>query len=92
MCCLCCWGAVNGHWWFDYQGTNLYVEGMKDLPGWKADLHGEPVLITGIMDEAMLPAFDQIALKPDRSLKKYFIVRKPSWKRLGLRLPERSDR
>jgi hypothetical protein len=85
--------SMNGYWWFDYRGTVLYVEGMKDLPGWNVYLHGDPVLITGALDEAMLPALDQITLKSDRDRKKYFIVRKPSWKPIdNLLAPERVDR
>jgi len=85
--------SMNGHWWLDYRGTELYVEGMKDLPGWKGELHALPVLITGILEQAMLHALDQITLKHDRDLKKYFIVRKPSWKPLDALLgPEQSGR
>ena len=85
--------SMNGHWWFEYRGIDLYVEGMKDLPNWSANLHGEAVLITGVLEEALLPALDQIVLKVDRDLKKYFIVRKPSWKPIDALLsPERVDR
>ena len=63
--------SMNGHWWFDYRGTQLYVEGMEKLPGWNANLHGEPVLIIGLLDKALLPRIDQIALKPEPDLKKY---------------------
>jgi hypothetical protein len=66
---------------------------MESLPGWNVYLHGAPILITGILDEAQLPRIDQITAKPDRDRKKYFIVRKPSWKPLdALLAPERMDR
>jgi hypothetical protein len=84
--------SLNGHWWFEYRGTKLYVEDMKDLPGWKGDLHGASLLITGVLGEANLPDLDQIGLKPDRDLKKYFIVRKAGWKLLNALLaPERGN-
>jgi len=85
--------SMNGHWWFNYRGTEMYVEGIEDLPGWNAYLHGEPVVITGHLEEAVLPRIDQITLKSDRDRKKYFIVRKPSWKPLNALLaPERVNR
>ena len=85
--------SMNGHWWLEYRGTDLYVEGMEKLPGWSADLHGSPVLIEGELAEAMLPDLQQITLKPDRDLKKYYVVRKPSWKQLDQLLsPERVER
>ena len=85
--------SMNGEWWFNYRGIDMYVEGMKELPKWSSDLHGLPVLITGVLDQAMLPAIDQITLKEDRDLRKYFIVRKPSWKSIGgLTSAERGNR
>jgi hypothetical protein len=85
--------SMNGQWWFNYRGTDLYVEHMEELPGWNAYLHGEAVCISGVLDEARLPRIDQISLKPDRDLKKYFIVRKASWKSIDrLLAPERVDR
>lgn len=85
--------SLNGHWWFEYRGTRLYVEGMKDLPGWKSGLHGCPLIITGTLDEANLPDIDQISIKNDPDKKKYFIVRKAGWKPLdALLAPERVER
>jgi hypothetical protein len=82
--------SMSGNWWFDYRGTELYVENMKDLPKWSINLHGEPMLIEGVLDEAMLPDVRQITLKPVPDKKKYFIVRKPSWKSLDALLsPEK---
>jgi len=82
--------SLNGEWWFDYRGIELYVENMKDLPKWSAYLHGKTMLIEGVLDEAMLPAVRQISLKSEGDLKKYFIVRKPSWKPIeALLAPER---
>jgi hypothetical protein len=85
--------SMNGHWWLEYRGTELYVDGMKYLPGWNVYLHAAPVLISGVLDEAMLPDLSQITLKSCPNLKKYFIVRKPSWKPLdALLAPERVER
>lgn len=85
--------SVNDHWWYEYRGTKLYVEDLENLPGWKtAGARGDPIVITGILDEAELPDLDQITLKQDRDLRKYFIVRKAAWKRVDALLsPERVD-
>jgi hypothetical protein len=85
--------SVNGHWWLKYRGTELYVDGMKDLPGWaEACPHGQPVLITGVLDEALLPDLRQLTRKEHPDQKKYFVVRKPAWKPLqALLSPERVD-
>lgn len=74
--------SLNGHWWFNYRGTKMYVEKMKELPGWNANLHGRPVLIEGILNEAELPSLNQITLKEDRDLAKNYIVRQARWKPL----------
>ena len=74
--------SINGHWWFDYRGVKLYVEEMERLPGVNSELHAEPVLVTGVLEEAKLPDIDQISTKNKPDLKKYFIVRKPTVKRI----------
>ena len=80
---------MDGVWRFDYRGTQLYVENMKDLPGWTSDNYG-PMVIRGRLEKANLPRLDQISSKPDRDLKEYFIVRDASWKPLpALLSPER---
>lgn len=80
----------NGYWWFDYRGQSLHVEGMKDLPGWKGDLHGCPVEISGVLEEADLPDIAQYTLKVPPDLKRSFIVRKPAWRKIdSLLSPER---
>lgn len=83
----------NDHWWFDYRGTPLYVEDMAKLPGWKGDLHGGPVLITGSLDEADMLDIDRISLDTNPPKKKYYIVRKAGWKSLDALLShERVER
>jgi hypothetical protein len=82
--------SLNDHWWLEYRGADLYVEGMDRLPGWSSVQHGAPVQISGVLDEAMLPDLDQITTKTNPDLKRYFIVRKPAWKRIDELLgPER---
>jgi hypothetical protein len=71
--------SLNGHWWFNYHGQDIYVENMAQLPGWTEENHFRPMEISGTLDQAELPRIDQITLKenPDRRL--YYIVRKASW-------------
>jgi hypothetical protein len=83
--------SQNGHWWLQYRGDDLFVEGMERLPGWSSDQHGAPVQISGVLDEAMLPDLHQITTKTSPDLKRYFIVRRPAWKRIDDLLgPERA--
>ncbi len=71
--------SINGHWWFNYRGTDLYVEGMDKLPNWTSDNHWRPMEITGTLEKAELPKIDQITLKTDQDLRTYYIVRRPKW-------------
>jgi len=71
--------SLNDHWWFNYRGTDLYVEGMDKLPNWAAGNHGRPIEITGVLEQAELPRIDQISLKSDRDLKTYFVVKRAHW-------------
>lgn len=71
--------SLNGYWWFNYRGIDLYVEDMEKLPGWTSENHWQPMEITGILELDSLPRIDQISLKPERDLDLYFIVRKASW-------------
>lgn len=74
--------SLNGVWWFNYRGQDLYVEGMESLPGWTDENHGRLVIIEGRLDKAKLPRLDQVSRKPDRDLADYFIVREANWKPL----------
>lgn len=69
----------NGHWWFNYRGTDMYVDLMEELPNWTADNHWRPMEITGQLEVAELPRIDQISLKSDRDLATHYIVRRPKW-------------
>jgi len=71
--------SLNGYWWFNYRGTDIYVEKMEELPNWTVDNHFRPMEITGILEQAVLPRLDQITLKTSRDSKLYYIIRKPSW-------------
>jgi hypothetical protein len=66
----------NDHWWFNYRGTDMYVENMDKLPGWTHRNQGLQMEITGILEETELP--DKYSLKRGE-LKKYYIVRNASW-------------
>ncbi len=81
--------SVNDHWWFNYRGTDMYVEGMKHLPNWTRDNHGSPVEISGLLEKAELPRIDQIIFKEKPDLATYYIVRRPKWASVeGLLTPE----
>ena len=81
--------SLNGHWWFNYRGTDMYVEKMSELPNWTGNNHWRPIEIFGNLEEDLLPRIDQISLKHERDLKKYYIVRNPKWKPIdGLLTPE----
>ena len=69
---------MNEYWWFNYRGTDIYVEKMDELPNW-TDNHYRPMEITGTLEQAKLPRIDQITLKSHPDLKLYYIVRKASW-------------
>jgi hypothetical protein len=82
--------SSNGVCYFDYRGTELYVDGLEQLPGWTPENHGSPMEIEGRLERARLPRLDQIYQKPDLDLADYFIVRDPSWRLLPeLLAPER---
>lgn len=81
--------SMNGHWWFNYRGIDLYVEKMAELPNWTADNHFRPMEITGILEQAELPDIDQLLVVTHPALKTYYIVRKAGWAPIaGLLEPE----
>jgi hypothetical protein len=82
--------SLNGVWWFHYRGVDLYVENLANLPGWTDQNHWRPMEIRGRLEKAMLPRLDQVAQKPNRDLKEYFIVKGAAWSPLPALLgPER---
>jgi hypothetical protein len=85
--------SLNGQWWFEYRGTNLYIEDIDKAPGFAPDLHGKPIEVNGLLEEAELPRVDQIGTKPNRDRSKQFVVRKASISTLESLLgPERVER
>jgi hypothetical protein len=90
-----CARSLNGVWWLRYRGADVYVENMAELPGWTLGNHWRPVIIRGTLDKARLPRLDQIAVKANRDLKEYYIVRKASWEPLpallGAERPVKGD-
>jgi len=71
--------SLNGHWWFDYRGTDVYVENLRDLENTPGDNDWRAMEVTGILET--LSRKDQIRLdvnpNPYRTLN--YIVRKASW-------------
>ena len=83
--------SMNGHWWFEYRGQDLYVDGIEKLPGWTADNQGRPVAIRGTLVRARRPDLEQITRVDSPPLKEYFVVTKASWEPVErLLAPERS--
>jgi hypothetical protein len=84
--------SLNDIWWFDFRGTDMYVENMSQLPGWTRELWGRPIVIRGTLEKAKLPRIDQISLRSDRGLRDYYIIRRASWQPLeALLSPELSS-
>jgi hypothetical protein len=71
--------SLNGYWWFNYRGQNIYVENMSGLPNWKVENHFRAMEITGILNQAKLPKIDPIGLNEKPDIKLNFIIRKASW-------------
>ena len=71
--------SLNGYWWFNYRGQDIYVENMAELPDWTEENHFRPMEISGTLDQAELPKIDQITLKENRDRRLYYIVRKANW-------------
>lgn len=83
--------SMNGTWWFNYRGTDLYVENMEKLPGWSAERHGDFVQISGTLDQAIMPAIHAVSEETDPAPSKHFIVRNASWQPIDNVLsPERA--
>ncbi len=85
--------SMNGRWWFNYRGVDLYVDGMEKMSGWTGEHHGRSVMIRGTLARELLPRIDKITLKADPDREECFIVRSPSWEPLdGLLGPEQPGR
>ena len=66
--------SLNGHWWFDYRGQQIYVDRMDQLPHWNAENHGRPMIVRGTLYRAKRPDLAQITLKTHPDLKDYFVI------------------
>ncbi len=80
--------SMNGYWWFNYRGTDIYIENMAQMPNWTTNNHFRSMEITGTLEQAELPDIDQITLKANPDRKLYYIVRKASWIPIELLVPE----
>ncbi len=69
----------NQYWWFNYRGTKIYVESMEGLPDWTGRNHFRSMEITGILEQAEMPDFDQMGIEKNPRHKLYYIVRKANW-------------
>ena len=72
--------SLNGYWWLNYRGTDIYVEKMEDLPNWTVNNHFRAIEVSGLLEQENLPRIDQIGIKSDRDKQLYYIIRRPSWK------------
>ncbi len=70
--------SMNGDWWFNYRGIEMYVENMSELVGQKGENHFRSMEITGILEQAELPRVDRQSSN-DPEPKMYYIIRKASW-------------
>jgi len=81
--------SMNGYWWFNYRGTDIYVEDMGIMPNWSAYNHGQAIEISGLLVQEKKPDINQITLKANPDLKTYFTVKNATWKPInGLLVPE----
>jgi hypothetical protein len=85
--------SLNQYWWFDYRGVDVFIDNLETVPGWDTKFRGEPIEFSGVLEEAMLPDRKEFTLVEKPRLKKQFIVRKATCKRLdNLLSPERVTR
>jgi hypothetical protein len=68
--------SLNGHWWFDYRGSGIYLisEAGPQL-AFANDDHGRNATITGKLLYQLRPSLEQISLKSDRDLVNTYVVR-----------------
>ncbi len=71
--------SMNGYWWFNYRGIDLYVEDMENLPNWSVDNHWRTMEISGILMQEKKPDINQITIKTNPDLKTYFIIKNANW-------------
>ncbi|MBL7730117.1 MAG: hypothetical protein JNM88_02990 [Chitinophagaceae bacterium] len=69
---------LNQYWWFNYRGTDIYVDGLDKLVDGVSDMHFRPVEITGLLEQANMPDIDKLVLEENPPKKLYYIIRKAS--------------
>ncbi len=69
----------NQYWWFNYRGTDIYVENMMNLPNWTGRNYLRAMEISGILEQAELPDLNEIRMIENPPHKLHYIVRKASW-------------
>jgi len=71
---------LNGNWWLNYRGTDIYVEDMDKLPGWSTNSDYRLIEITGLLEKMDKNYGDK---------QFHYIVKNASWAPTeGLLLPE----
>jgi hypothetical protein len=81
--------SMNGQWWFDYRGTNIFVEKMNQLPNWSAGMHFQTVEIWGTLKSVNAECVDREEIDSHLYCSGKFIVVNPQWKLIdGLLIPE----
>ena len=69
----------NCWWCFDYRGIKLHVEKMGKLPNWVVYNHGRTMVISGVLEEEILPSLSVISSNRKRDKKLYYIIKNPKW-------------
>ncbi|HWB25107.1 MAG TPA: hypothetical protein VG738_06485 [Chitinophagaceae bacterium] len=81
--------SSNGNWWFNYMGTDIYVENMAKLPNWTVDNDFRSMEITGTLAQEELPLLNSTSFNQRNATKMYYIVKNASWASIDeLLLPE----
>lgn len=80
--------SLNCKWWFDYRGTDIYVENMNQLPGWKVENHFQTMEISGVLKLIDSEGIDSKAIRHSYCQSRFVIVN-ATWKPIdGLLIPE----
>jgi hypothetical protein len=81
--------SMNGDWWFNYRGENIFVEKMNLLPDWTGDNHFRAIEISGVLKPIDAKDIDKNEIENNRYCNGDYIIVNPSWKPIdGLLTPE----
>jgi len=81
--------SMNGQWWFNYRGSDIYVEKMNQLPDWTVDNHFRAIEISGVVKPIDAKDIDKNEIKTHSYCRGDYIIVNPSWKPIdGLLTPE----